>query len=302
MTSFTKKKIEVTLQLQNNTTFDTGGNTLHLSGYRVECEARNIGMMGSGSTAKVKIYGMSLNDMNKMTVTQWQNLTVSKNLITVMAGDDSNMSMAFDGEITQAWSDLSGTPDTCLTIDANLAFSQQVTPAEGTATQAQTPVADMMKDLATKMGYGFENNGVDGTLSAMTLKGSYIDQAKTVASASNILWTIENKVLIIAPMGQPIRKGQIPLLNEQTGLLGYPSISSKGVSIVCLYNPAINFYDLIKIETPIKPAEGEWIVSSLSYRLESEKANGAWYCQIEAIRPQNAVGEANNTGGDDVEQ
>lgn len=294
MTSFSKKKIDVILQLQNNKTFDNGNTTLKISGLRVEADIKNAGGMLGDIKSRIKIYGLSLSDMNKLSVITNNFDQKGQSVVTLMAGDDTTMTQVFNGFIIQGWADFSGMPESCMTIDASPSYGQQIAPADGTATQTETPVADMMKDLATKMGYGFENHGVDGTLSAMTLKGSYIDQARTVANASGIFWTIDNNVLMIAPRGMPIRKGEIPVFSETSGLLGYPAVSSNGISITCLFNPMIRQNDLIEVKSPIEPANGQWLVSALHYRLESEKAGGAWFCQIEAIKMNNSAGTPNN--------
>ena len=83
------------------------------------------------------------------------------NIVTVTAGDSGgNMSLAFAGVITDAWPDFSNVPEVSLNVTAFTGLLAQLKPIAPSSYPGSTDVADIMKDLAGKMGYTLENNGV----------------------------------------------------------------------------------------------------------------------------------------------
>lgn len=90
---------------------------------------------------------------------------------------------------------------------------------------------------------------------------------------------IDDKILAITNKYAP-RKGFIPEISPQSGLIGYPTFDAIGVNFQTLFNPSVTFGGSIKLKTDIKKAEGEWVVVSVAHKLESEKPGGAWFSTI----------------------
>jgi len=63
-------------------------------------------------------------------------------------------------------------------------------------------------------------------------------------------------------------------------LVGYPTFDGVGVNFQALFNPAVTFGGSIKLETDVQQAAGEWVVTSVSHRLECERPVGAWFSSI----------------------
>ena len=288
MSSFSRKKLDVKLVLANGA-FNGNNNILELSGMRVVLEAKKVGTMGLGTKARIKIYGMSQSDMNRMSLLAWNQAQVQKNVIMVSAGYDGGpMTEVFSGQIVQAWADYSAMPEVPMVFDAIPGSYEQLQSAPPTAYQKPFAVATAMATLAGQMGYMLDNNGVDKTIRRASFKGSLMDQARKLAEMADIALIVQEGTLIISPKGVPL-PGDVPVIAPDTGLIGYPSFSAKGISLSCVFSPSIKFQSLISVETDIEPARGEWIVTSLSYTLESEKPGGPWFCQIEAGRPANVI-------------
>lgn len=295
MTSFTKKKIDVTLQLANNKTFnDMGDNTLNLQGLRVEANIKNVGAIGTGNSASFKIYGMSQDDMNKISVIKLGLQQLPINYIQVSAGDADNMTKVFDGVITSAWADYSSIPDVPLVIQARISYDKQMKPADPTSWDGEFNVGDGMALLAAKMGYSFTNVNVEQKHPSMTLKGTLLEQAKTLANSAGIFMMIEhNHLMTIATKGTPLTR-DIPLITPETGMIGYPSFNENGLSVTTLFNPEIKMANNVEINCPLELANGKWYVRQISYMLESEKQNGAWFSQVE-LTPVKISPTANQT-------
>lgn len=287
MSSFSHKKLDVKLALANGA-FNGDNNILELSGLRVVLEAKKVGTMGLGTKARIKIYGMSQSDMNRMSLLAWNQAQVQKNVIVVSAGQGRQMTEVFSGQIVQAWADYSAMPEVPMVFDAIPGFYEQLQSAPPTAYQKPFSVAAAMATLAGQMGYMLDNNGVDKTIRRASFRGSLMEQARRLAEMADIALIVQEGTLIISPKGVPM-PGDVPVIAPDTGLIGYPAFAKNGISLSCVFSPSIKFQSLISVETDIEPAKGEWIVTSLSYTLESEKPGGPWFCQIEAARPANAI-------------
>lgn len=287
MSSFSRKKLDVKLVLANGA-FNGDNNVLELSGLRVVLEAKKVGTLGLGTKARIKIYGMSQSDMNRMSLLAWNQAQVQKNVIVVSAGQGQQMTEVFSGQIVQAWADYSAMPEVPMVFDAIPGFYEQLQSAPPTAYQKPFSVAAAMATLAGQMGYMLDNNGVDKTIRRASFRGSLMEQARRLAEMADIALIVQEGMLIISPKGVPM-PGDVPVIAPDTGLIGYPAFAKNGISLSCVFSPSIKFQSLISVETDIEPAKGEWIVTSLSYTLESEKPGGPWFCQIEAARPANAI-------------
>lgn len=289
MSSFTKKMIDVRLTLANKAfTNQNDANTLELKGLRVIAEIKKAGMLSQGSKARIKIYGMKQDDMNALSILVWESMQVQKNKIEVFAGDENGMSQVVSGDITNAWADYAAAPEVCLVIDSIPVFYERIKDAQPASYPNGFDVAVAMKDIADKMGINFENNGVNIKLSSTYFGGTLMRQAENIAKHADIMLIVDNNTLTISPKGSPI-SGEIPLITPSTGLIGYPSYHKNGISFNTLYNPAIKFNGLLNLQETIDIVKGEWIVTGLDYQLESEKQNGAWFCQVEAARFGNAI-------------
>ena len=277
-------KLRVTITLGNEDRFASSGkNTIIIDNLRVIAGITQFGGQTTG-TANVSIYGMLESDMNQVTTLSTDNYTTEQKPFlrqhSILIEADG--SPVFDGIITNAWGMYQMQPDVYLHIEANELFLHKVTPLEPTSIKGVVQVADIFKHFADIMKLNFENNGVDMIDDDVALVGSAWEQAAEYAKHCKIELAHEGRTLIINRRGQA-RQGKIPLINEKTGLVGYPSFDTFGVSFKSLFNPAIRFLGLVRIETPIKRADGEFRVQMIKLLLESEKPGGAWFMDCRAI-------------------
>ena len=74
-------------------------------------------------------------------------------------------------------------------------------------------------------------------------------------------------------------------ISPDLGLVGYPTFTYQGVIVKALFNSSLKYGSLIEVQSSLKPATGTWVVTNLTYELESETPNGAWFMRIEAYPP-----------------
>lgn len=279
MSSFTKKKLTAVISLGKGQFGQDGANTLTLKDLRISASIDKAGGISQG-TAQIRVWGLRQVDMNQLTMLSFHPLQFADNKIQILAGEDGgSMSSVYQGSILSAWGDYQSSPDVPLEIGAMSGYFNQLKPVEPNSFKGTTDVATIMQMLASKMGYTFENNGVQINLASPYLAGSAMDQARAVQQAANIEMGIDENILYIAPKGMG-RKGQIPLINKDTGLRGYPAFDTMGISFETLFNPGILFGGMIKIQSEIATANGQFRVVSVGHLLESEKPGGAWFTRV----------------------
>jgi hypothetical protein len=279
MTSFTyKKQLRFVITLGTGKFGSTNNDTITLEGFRAVADIDKAGGVQM-STLRAKIFGVRQQDMSSATTLQWKPGTFIPNTVEVFAIDGPVETLVFAGNIINAWGDYSNMPDVYLHIQAQSAYFNQLKAVSPRSLKGGADVASVMAMIARDMGYTFENNGVTTKLSDIYLANTGLEQAKELAKAAGCDLYLDDKVLAITPPNVP-RKGIIPRIARDTGLVGYPTFDGVGVNFTALFNPAVVFGGSIKLESDILQAAGEWVVTSVAHRLESEKPGGAWFSNI----------------------
>lgn len=279
MPSFSnKKQLRFVITLGTGKFGSSNNDTVTLQGFRAIAEIDKAGGMMMG-TLKAKIYGVKQADMNSITTLQWKPQTWIPNTVEVFAIDGTAETLIFAGNIVNAWADYQGMPDVFLHIQAQAAFFNALKAIPPRSFKGPIDTPSVMAQIAADLGYTFENNGVTTQLTDLYLPNTGLEQAKDLARAAGCDLYLDDKVLAITPPNVP-RKTLIPVISPTSGLIGYPTFDGVGVNFQALFNPGVTFGGSIKLETDVQQAAGEWIVTSVAHRLESEKPGGAWHSTI----------------------
>lgn len=292
--AFKKKIIRVTITLNGQSDVfvaKTDYNQLSTDGFRVSCAIQ----YGNGSvspSANIRIYGMSIEKMNKLVRVQWNTLGAVQNTVRIDVGEqgDDALVKAFEGNITFARIDMANIPNQSLVIDSQCAIVEKLKPATATAPYAKgIDAVDIIKDIAVnRMGYTFENNGATHIMSdTTTLEGSDLDKIMGLARSVGFDIYVEQGNVAICPRNAP-RTLTIPIISPSTGLIGYPTQDTRGISFKCFYDPMIRFGGICTIkDSLIFAANGDWRIYGVNTMLESNMPNGRWESDINATWRDN---------------
>lgn len=281
--SYSKRRIDLTFQLGKGSFGEGGFDTLSISGLRTSARITKAGG-ASMALLSMRVYGMRLSDMNKLS-TLGKPLTAGRNnVVTVQAGSDTDgMATAFQGTISAAWSNMQDAPNSAMEIQAHTGLIAALKPVQPSSFKGAADVGLIMSGLAKLAGFDFENNGVSVQLANPYFSGSARQQIEACARAANINWIIDDNKLAIWPKGGS-RGGLVPLISKDTGMVGYPAQTDNGIAITTLYNPQVAFGSKINVQSSITPANGIWAIFSLAHDLEAEVPNGKWFtsmqCQV----------------------
>ncbi len=279
MPSFENKKaLRFVVTLGTGKFGSSNNDTITLQGFRATADIDKAGGMMMG-TLRAKIYGVKQADMNSVTTLQWKPGSRIANTVEVFAIDGAAETLVFAGNIVNAWGDYQNMPDVFLHIQAQSAFFNTLKAVPPRSFKGRVDVATVMGQIARDLGYTFENNGVTTQLVDVYLPNTGMEQAKDLARAAGCDLYLDDKILAITPPNVP-RKVIIPLISSASGLVGYPTFDGVGVNFQTLFNPAITFGGSVKLVTDVQQAAGEWVVTSVGHRLESEKPGGAWFSNV----------------------
>ena len=227
--------------------------------------------------------GLSRNSMAELTTLTFRPLEAHRNLISIKAGDkDGPKSLVFRGEITTAFADFNAAPDVYMQIEASTGvYPQQFSSA--VATIHGEVAADLLfSQYAAQAGYAFINGGVKGSVQHILLPGSPIAKMEKLARDMACELIIDDDTITVMPAGKA-RFGDAVFLSKNNGLIGYPTFNQDGISCRCLYNPALRYGGLIKVDSVVPRATGIWRITRLAHKLAAYMPSGGpWESQIEA--------------------
>lgn len=281
MASFTQKQIEVRIILAAGS-FGGKGSEKVINGLPVTVEVSKTGG-DEKPTCKVSIGGMAYSDMEQLTTLAFRPLQTRKNLISVFAGEAGALSQVYAGEITKASADFNAAPDVKFEIEAMSGFYPALVPAGPQTIAGNAPVADIISQQAKLMGYEFRNEGVTVNLTNTILNGTPMEKARAAARQAGVNLLIDDNTLVLLPPGKE-RKGTTVLLSDKSGMIGYPSFSSDGISLDALYNPAFQLNGLIEVKSIVPKASGLWRITKLEHKLAAyDPSADDWTTSIEAV-------------------
>lgn len=292
--SFTRKKIRVVFMLATGAFGPNGEDTVELDGYRVAATIENA-EFPTAAIASVRISGLSLGLMNKLSVARFDIVQANPNQIQVYAGDDKNgMPLVFQGGITMAFADYNNAPDVAFMVQAQSALRGNATSCTPTVFKGTVRADVVLETIANKAGYSFVNHGCNDVLLNPNFPGSPGQQiALLMQKLPNVVVYINNNQLMIWPRDDPTPDDNVPYVSKDTGLVGYPSYAEGGITFRCLFNPLIVFNELVEIESKYlptgwdnafgsSPGNGRWLVMQVRHDLATETPGGPWFTDVMA--------------------
>lgn len=281
-TSFTLKTIRLVITLGKGN-FSEGGNTKTIEGLACEVSISKPGLPEK-NTASVKVWGLKYEDMAQLTMLAFRPLEMQRNLISIFAGDlGEKLSLAFSGHITSAYADFNSAPDVAMQFEADTGTYSQLIAEPTLTTNGETSADSLFATFAESAGFTFVNEGVTASVKNVVIPGSPMDKAEKLANEIDCELLVDDNSMVILPAGQA-RRGNAVLLNKESGMVGYPTFNQDGISLRCIYNPDLSYNGVIKVESIVPRASGEWRITKLTHNLSAYVPGGGnWESQIEAM-------------------
>ena len=277
-----RKVLELTITLGSGDFGEDVGDTVTLSKTRMTADISNPGGESMGM-CQLRVYGLEQSLMNKLSTIGQVNVAIrAKNSILLAAGEEGEtLSTAFQGTILDAWADYNSAPDVAFNIIAYAGLDVAVKPVQATSYKGATSVTDIIYDIAKEMELALEYYGDDVSISNPYLAGTSLAKLRAITRAAGLLWSIERGTLAVWNRNSG-RGTEIPLISPETGMVGYPSLSSKGMTVRMLFNQNIRIGGDIQAQSAIPMACGTWRVFNETHNLSCEMPDGPWFTTVEA--------------------
>lgn len=273
---FTKKKIRLEITLQYGK-FGNGTNTVVIEDLPISVSIKKEGFP-SMNTAKIFVTGLSSELMEALTFLNYRILTINRNYISIYAGDESGMSLAFSGEISLAKPNFNNAPSVRMEFDAFTGYSSRMVAAPPLSIKGNIPVSDLCSQIAEKMGFNFVNDGVDKIAKNPRLSGSDMSKLINLAKDYNIGINVDDGTVRIFNKGASDRV--MLSVSDKNGLIGYPSFEQNGISCSVEYTPNVRLWDKFEIQTVLSKASGQWFIQSIEHRLDANIQGGLWQTDL----------------------
>ncbi len=281
------RAITITITLGQGSFGSSGSSSITLTGLRVVANVHVAAAPNTGQ-AQVRIYGMTLNDMNAASRAGLVYKTRNNNTVKIEAGDSlTGMATLFTGTIIEAYPDMKEAPNTAFVIMASPTQVPQLKPVAPTTYPGQAPAATVFGALATKAGATLENNGVNTVLQTPYFWGTAWQQIISAIRAVDCFGFydgVKNVLAIWPKTGN--RSGGPVIISPATGMIGYPEFEIVNVTVRTLYNPTL-FVGMgpghqITIQSQLQAANGTFNIMAIQHNLTSQLPSGPWETVIMA--------------------
>lgn len=292
--TYVPRNIKLTFQLGEGSFGGSGFDTLTIQGLRVLAQFQvylNTVMSVGSATGVIRVWGMTLDQMNQLTVAglQWQQ---RNNLVAVQAGDQiSGMSTVFNGQISEAYPDFSNMPDVAFTIIGITGREIAMKPVPPTSYPGPVSADTVMQSLAGQAGLGYQSGGVSAQLASPYFQGTLAQQMAACARAANAYACIDgtSNELAMWPKSAA-RPGDVLLVSPQTGMIGYPSYQQNSVVVRTVYDPGARIGGNMQVKSQLTPASGTWMIVAIEYNLSSQLPDGPWEMTLRGVTPVPGAG------------
>lgn len=146
-----------------------------------------------------------------------------------------------------------------------------------TMTQPQNVLlSELSLQVANNLGFSLEFTASDKQIDNFSFTGNAYTQINKLAECGNIDVFIDNKTLVVKNTGTP-RKGSVPVISSQTGLVNVPVINEYGLQLRMLINSDIRIGGAIQVVSQINPAaNGIWYIYRIDYDISTWETPFYW--------------------------
>jgi hypothetical protein len=241
----------------------------------------------AGSTAQVKIWGLTLDQMNNFSSTTPLGVANQGFSLVIEAGDlGGTLAQVVNGPILRSFIDLTGAPESVFNITMVDTFGAS-TPIAAQSQPGAQSAESMIQSLCAQATppLTFNNSaGASAVLRNQVTYGSAIDQIAKIATAARFSWKIDGTTLFIWPQGGTVDDVVINVgPNTDPEMVGYPEYWEMGLIITSLFNPEIQIGRTLNVTSSIPKANGQFQIIQVQHELTTMIAKGPWFTRVMVV-------------------
>jgi len=240
-----------------------------------------------GAMAQVKVWGLSLAQMNNYSAQIPTALGINKFGLVVEAGNiGGQLAQVINGVIWESYVDLTDAPDAAFQVSVAGVYTAAI-PA---ASQSQAPkqpgtpsvqnAEDLIQSLCALGGFTFSNSaGAHAVLRNQATYGSPLDQIDTVARAAGFSWSLNGNVIAIWPADGAIDNTVVQVgPGTDPQMVGYPQYWEQGIIVTSLFNQQVQVGRKMQVVgSSIPKANGTWSIVNVRHDLTTMLPKGPWF-------------------------
>lgn len=191
----------------------------------------------------------------------------------------TGLSVVFEGDITEA--NPTEGPDIGLELKAKTGqFSKGDVVA--VTQSAQAPLSRIAAQVAEGLSAALQFEATDKQVSNYSFTGGALKQVERLAEAGQVDAYVDGSTLYVKDKGKPL-VGVVHTLSAQSGMIGMPEQTEKGVRATYLYDPSSRVGGELRIESAANPSlTGAYSIYKLGWDLSNFDTQ--FYTTAEASR------------------
>lgn len=189
--------------------------------------------------------------------------------LTVEAGRVSlGLFQVFAGDIVSG--EPSSPPDVDITIKAKTGANSN-TKVVSRSGGARTPLSKLSGQIARDLGATLNFQATDKLIANYTYSGGAMGQVNRLAEAGGVRAFLDDGVLLVQDRDKATQ-GRIKVLNMNSGMVGLPKVTEKGVEVTYLIDGESNLGGKLRLESKFnKAANGDYKIDQLKFELASHE-------------------------------
>lgn len=194
----------------------------------------------------------------------FNNNRTPKRIIVEVGRVSTGVFQLFIGDIVS--SEPSSPPDLDLTIKAKTKNAQAGN-IVSKAGPSSARLSDLSRQVANDLGLTLEFDTQDKNIGNYQHTGAALKQVEKLSAAGGVVAYIDNDKLIVKDSLRPLTN-RVRVLNQDSGMVGVPKITEKGISVQFLIDPETTLGGALRIQSKINPAaNGDYVINQLKFEV-----------------------------------
>lgn len=187
-----------------------------------------------------------------------------KRLILEVGRVSSGLFRLFMGDIVSA--EPGSPPDLDVTLKAKTQ-SAQAGNIVSTSMGSTTRLSSLSQKVANDLGLALDFQATDKNIGNYMHTGAALKQVERLQEAGGVSAYIDDDRLVVKNSAAPL-SGRLIVLNKNSGMVGVPKATEKGVDVQFLIVPDAVLGGALRIESAINPAvTGDYVINQLSFEV-----------------------------------
>jgi hypothetical protein len=152
----------------------------------------------------------------------------------------------------------------------------------GRSGMAKEKLSAISKRVADDIGATLEFEATDKFIANYSFSGATLTQISAVGEAGKVDAFQDDDVLVVKDAGKP-RKNRTKIINSNTGMIGIPEVTERGVKVQFLFDLDTDIGGAIDLTSELNPSlNGNYTIYKLGFELANRDT--PWYYTAEASR------------------